>query len=301
MTIKRIKQHQLIDKARLGDLQALEEIIDKYKYIALKRAKEYGTNEEFLDKLLLEEKKLVETFLKEETDYQLSGYLYRFLRRIHPLDYSRKKTIEDINQKTKQGDQIAKEKLIENCKKQVMTCTNKIYDDIYNYYYKLEIEKYNKLQDFSYLDDNYEFKFPDFQLSKEDIMQDVTLKALELLERFILNTDTYFSVYLSNNLNVYRKKYVERFIKNNDLSSCQNYKFFEEDCGGLDENLEEKIMITTVLKQIDFTESQKNVINMALNKVDYKSIIELTKITTRWGVDSCIDLSAEKIRRKIFK
>lgn len=298
MNNTQIKHHQLIDKARLGDLQALEELIEKYKYIALKKANEYENDEQAFDKIMAEERKLVQVFIKEKTGYKLSEYLHHAFKHFYP--YEKKRVIENINVKVKQGDKIAREELINISKKQIIVCADKIYNDIYNHYYNLEIQNRNKLCDWSYLDDNYEFKFPDYKLSKEDIIQDVTLKALELLEMFILKSDTYFSVFLANNLERYRNVYVKQLIKNNNFFECYSDNNYD-DCGGIDENLEERIMVLSVLNKIKFTETQQEVVTMALNKESYASIIEKTKITKKWGVDSCLDLSAEKIRKKIFK
>lgn len=299
MTDNQLKQHQLIDKARLGDLKALETIIDNYKYIVLKKAEKYENNEEFLAKLIYEERKFVEIFIKERTGYNLAQSLYYYLRQFRPLEH--KKPTLTIAKKAKQGDKNAKDKLIEISKKQITTCVDKIYDEIYNYYYRLEIEKYDELSDLSYIDEGYEFKFPDYMISKEDILQDVTLKTLELLEKFILKPDPYFCTMLIKDLKIYQESYIKKFIKNADFHNHYNNVFDEEDCGGIDENLEKRIMISSVLAQVNFTELQSDVINIILNNGDYDSILLSTNITTKWGVDCCIDLSAKKIHRKIFK
>lgn len=180
--IKYTKTHKLVDQAKAGSEEALQQLYHQYYYIARNAYEKYD-GEEYIKAKELSEKLLQAAIFSycekvvPETVYRIAEYIKnKFQNFDNRMGHSI--LVKDLEQRAHLGDQDAIKQLFERY--------TYIANDYAHEYYQEYINMVNcqcqNEDDFSYLDSD--FKYADNFISEEDIRQDYILDLWQMIISF---------------------------------------------------------------------------------------------------------------------
>ena len=180
-----------------------------------------------------------------------------------------KELVSDIIILAKNGDLDAKEKLFERNMGIVIRTATKAYNEIVKFY---KVDEHDKI--------------PDNIITKDDVIQDFSIKTYDLVNNFLNSSnDIFLSTYLCNLLNSYAKTYIKRKIQKLteivDMESMRNLDLsFYNYLDACEEN-RKKEYIMDILKKDSTLIKYEEFIKLVFLGYDYERLKELTKLDGR--------------------
>lgn len=290
----------LIDLARSGDKEALEKLIEIFKYIPIKAIekskKANGPVDEDLEaeelkKLLAKERKAVIKFINEQESYAIAHYISGYFNHYNILATKRQHScpVEKLTNAAKMGDIDAYQKLLERNFDVIQNYAEQTYDRLKQIY----IEMYELTDEY---DQDVIVDCPNNIIDKEDIIQDFMLKSNLILNNYLIRNINYkFNAYLHKLLKFYQTSYINQVIFKLEKNSSRLYDI-DIDYSFLDfiEKLENKEMFRLFYENLN--DRNKEIIYMLNGQCSVMEIAQQLGITTQ-RVYQIIDSMACKLKK----
>lgn len=283
-----------IDRLQEGKLEYAEDLYNKYYYIALKYYGKYeDENREKAKKLaseILKEAILEFVKVRKNDDYNISRYIHGKFQHFDGkiCQISKRKQLEN---QAYNKDVDARVKIMIKNQKIINECI----EEIYQFY--IEYSKFimGCKDNFSYLDDDFEFC--DNLVSKDDLIQETYLHAWKLINNYYDKDDNqiYFSIYFNNNMKNFcvRRMRTIKKVFNFELMPDIQIDYYDE--GYYLQDLEEKDIINKIEKEL--TGNLKEVFKLVFKGYSYKESADILNIT-RSRAQQINDKVLEIVNRK---
>lgn len=287
--------HLFVDRMRNGNLEYLEDLFNMYSYITLnyygKYEGKYKTKaKELADEML---KEVILDFIKnsKSDDYRISAYIYyKFKNFDKKLGFEKKQkqsSLKQIENESYKKNIDARVKILLRRQHIIDKWIDLIYDSFIGY---LKSSMESK-EDFTYLDDNFEFA--DNMINKDDIIQELYLYAWQLINEYYNKESNAkaFSDYFNQRLRYFCERKLDK-IKNKlqfELSSFVNLECCCNECDLTEVNLdyydnknplykiEQKEMIDRV--KDDLNGNLKKVFDLVFSGYSFKEAGDILGIT----------------------
>lgn len=298
----------LIDLARSGDKEAIEKLIEIFKYIpikAIEKSKKVSgpvdetIEAEALKKLLAKERDVVIKFIDEQDGYAIAHYISGYFNHYNILVEKRQYScpVENLTNAAKMGDINAYQTLLERNLNVIKGYAEQTYNNLKQIY----LEKYELTCEF---DQNVIIDCPNDIIDKDDIIQDFMLKSNMILNNYIIrNINVKFNSYLHHLLKSYQKSYINQTMLKLEKSRSRLYDV-NIDYSFLDfmEKLESDDIFNLISS--DLNERDKKIINKLNERYSVIEIAQqlgLTKVRVYKIIDSIeckLEQSMEKQKKK---